>query len=92
MPLGHAAAAAQADPMDAPLAASAVDRAVGEAMRLSRNSDEMALAANSRDCHHRFRLQPTLAALDGCAAFDDAVGYSRIAIPCATRARSAKLR
>jgi hypothetical protein len=73
MPLGHAAAAAQADPMDAPLAASAVDRAVGEAMRLSRNSDEMALAANSRDCHHRFRLQPTLAALDGCAAFDDAV-------------------
>ena len=42
-------------------------------MRLSRNSDELALAANSRDCHHRFRLQPTLAALDGCAAFDDAV-------------------
>jgi hypothetical protein len=74
MPLGHAeAATAAVDPMDAPLAAGAIDRAVGAALRLNRNSDEMALAATSRDCHHQLRLDPSLAGLDRCAAFDDAV-------------------
>jgi hypothetical protein len=33
----------------------------------------MALASASRDCHHRLRLDPSLAGLDRCAAFDDAV-------------------
>ena len=74
MPLGHAeAATAAGDPMDAPLAASAIDRAVGAALRLNRNSDEMALAATSRDCPHQLRVEPSLAGLDRCAAFDDAV-------------------
>src|SRR5256885_6661958 len=49
------------DLMDQPLAAAAVDRAVGSAVRLSRTRDEMALASTSRDCHHRLRLDPSLA-------------------------------
>ncbi len=74
LPLGHVPPAAQAsDLMDQPLAGTAIDRSVGEAVRLSRTSDEMALASASRDCHHRLRLAPTLAGLDRCAAFDDAV-------------------
>ena len=33
----------------------------------------MALATVSRDCHHVLRTHPSLAQLDRCAAFDDAV-------------------
>ena len=74
LPLGEVAATANlGDPMDQPLAVVAVDRAVGEAVRLSRSRDEMALASASRDCHHRLRVAPSLAQLDRCAAFDDAV-------------------
>jgi len=61
------------DPMDQPLDVAAIDRSVRDALRLSRTSDEMALARTSRDCHHRLRTQPSLAQLDRCAAFDDAV-------------------
>jgi hypothetical protein len=74
LPIGHSAGTATAsDPMDQPLAAIAVDRAVGDAVRLVRTSDEMKLAATSRDCHHQLRLKPDLSQLDRCAAFDDAV-------------------
>jgi hypothetical protein len=74
LPLGHVPPAAQpSNLMDQPLAGTAIDRSVGEAVRLSRTSDEMALASASRDCHHRLRLDPSLAGLDRCAAFDDAV-------------------
>jgi hypothetical protein len=74
LPLGRVAADAKAaDVMDQPLAEAAIERSVGDAVRLSRTSDEMALASASRDCHHRLRLEPGLAALDRCAAFDDAV-------------------
>lgn len=74
LPLGHVPAAAQApDLMDQPLAGAAIERSVGEAVRMSRTTDEMALASASRDCHHRLRLDPSLAGLDRCAAFDDAV-------------------
>jgi hypothetical protein len=74
LPLGRVPAAAQpSELMDRPLAGTAIDRSVGEAVRLSRTSDEMTLASASRDCHHRLRLDPTLAGLDRCAAFDDAV-------------------
>jgi hypothetical protein len=73
-PVGQVMPAARAgDPMDAPLAAVAVDRAVGDAVRLSRTKDEMALASESRDCHRLLRLNPSLTQLDRCAAFDDAV-------------------
>jgi hypothetical protein len=67
------AAAVRNDPMDQPLDVAAIDGSVRDALRLSRTSDEMALARTSRDCHHRLRTQPSLAQLDRCAAFDDAV-------------------
>jgi hypothetical protein len=72
--LGHVAARASAsDPMDQPLALAAIDDAVSDAVRTSRDSDEMALAATSRDCHQRLDDKPSLAGFDRCAAFDDAV-------------------
>jgi len=74
LPLGQVGAAARAsDLMDRPLAATAINASVSQALRLSRTSDEMGLAAASRDCHHGLRLEPSLAGLDRCAAFDDAV-------------------
>ena len=74
LPLGPVHAAARVpDAMDRPLAVAAIDGAVDDAVRLSRSSDEMALASTSRDCHHKLRLDPSLMQLDRCAAFDDAV-------------------
>jgi len=73
LPLDRIAAAKGSDPMNQPVAAIAVDRGVRDALRLSRTSDEAALAATSRDCHHQLRVEPSLAQLDRCAAFDDAV-------------------
>ena len=73
LPLSQVAAAKASEPMEQPLAATAINASVGEAVRLSRISDEMGLAAASRDCHHGLRLKPSLAGLDRCAAFDDAV-------------------
>jgi len=61
------------DPMDQPLHETAIDGAVHDAVRLSHGSDEMALARESRDCHHSLRTEPTIVQLDRCAAFDDAV-------------------
>jgi hypothetical protein len=74
-PAGTAAAAAASrhEAMDDELHEDAIDGAVAEAMRLHRTKDEMALANTSRDCHHRFRASPSVALLDRCAAFDDAV-------------------
>ena len=69
----HRKASPQADPMDRPLDAAAIVGAAREAMRLSRKSDEMGLANVSRDCHHALRIDPSIAQLDRCAAFDDAV-------------------
>ena len=59
--------------MDQPLTLAAVDAAVREAVQIARERDEMALAGASRDCHHQLRLKPSVAQLDRCAAFDDAV-------------------
>lgn len=74
LPIGQIAAAASGvDSMDQPLAVAAVDRAVSDAVHISRTRDEMALATASRGCHHKLRLQPSLTQLDRCAAFDDAV-------------------
>jgi hypothetical protein len=74
LPLGHVRAAADTgDTMDQPLHAAAIDGAVREALRLARTSDELALASASRDCRRQFREEPTMAQLDRCAAFDDAV-------------------
>ena len=64
---------ARAGGMDQPLHADAIDEAVRDAVRLSRTSDQMKLASESRDCHHLLRTSPSVAQLDRCAAFDDAV-------------------
>lgn len=59
--------------MGQPLHTDAIEEAVRNAVRLSQTSDEMALAKESRDCHHLLRTNPSFARLDRCAAFDDAV-------------------
>lgn len=68
-----AAAAAASDAMNQPLNIAAIDGATRDAVRMSRSQDEMALATASRDCHHQLRTEPSIAQLDRCAAFDDAV-------------------
>jgi hypothetical protein len=67
------AASTHNDPMEQPLHLEAIDGAAGEALRLSKSRDEMALAAASQNCHHLLRRSPSLVQLDRCAAFDDAV-------------------
>ena len=61
------------DPMGQPIAATAVDGAINDALRIARDSDELALAETSRACHRAMHARPSLARLDRCAAFDDAV-------------------
>jgi hypothetical protein len=56
-----------------PIAFDAANDAIAQAMRLAGQSDELALAETSRECHRKMRQNPTLAMLDRCAAFDDAV-------------------
>ena len=73
LPIHHAGQRAAADGIGAELHGDAIDGAVRDALRLYRTSDEMALAAASRDCQRRFRDDPGTRMLDRCAAFDDAV-------------------
>jgi hypothetical protein len=61
------------DLMDLPLSTSAIDTAVGDAVRIARRQDEIALAGASLDCHRQMRANPQLEQLDRCVAFDDAV-------------------
>ena len=61
------------EPMEDKLHVRVVDEAVRDAERIFRTRDEMALAAESRDCQRRFRERPDTTLLDRCAAFDDAV-------------------
>jgi hypothetical protein len=68
-----AAAAIAPDPMGDKLHVEAIDGAVRKALHMYRSSDEMTLAAESRDCQRRFREDPGTKMLDRCAAFDDAV-------------------
>jgi DnaJ domain len=67
------ATASASEAMDQPLNLSLIDSSAREALRMSRSEDEMALANASRNCNHRLRTEPSLAQLDRCAAFDDAV-------------------
>jgi hypothetical protein len=74
LPLGQVAPSAKAaDTMDQPLHDAAIDDAIKDALRLNRTSDEFALASMSRQCQQRFHDDPSVAQLDRCAAFDDAV-------------------
>jgi hypothetical protein len=59
--------------MQRPIDAASVRAGVGDAVRIARSGDEMALTEASRDCHSRLRDAPSLAMLDRCSAFDDAV-------------------
>lgn len=61
------------DAMNQPLNLPLIDGAARDAVQISRSQDEMALTTVSRDCHHKLRIEPSLAQLDRCAAFDDAV-------------------
>ena len=61
------------DPMDQPLNFLAMSEGVREAQTMLGRSGDGALAGASRDCHRALRLDPSVAQLDRCAAFDDAV-------------------
>lgn len=67
------AARAAPDVMDQPLSRAAIGQGVNDALRLVEARNDAALLGASRDCHEKLRLQPSIAALDRCAAFDDAV-------------------
>ena len=74
IPAHHSAhVVASADSMADELHVGAIDAAVAQAFHLYRTTDELALAAASRECQSRFRKEPGTRMLDRCAAFDDAV-------------------
>jgi hypothetical protein len=75
LPIAGAPGPSQAasEAINQPLHLDLIDAAVAQALSMSRSSDEMAMAAASRDCHHRLRTSPAIALLDRCAAFDLAV-------------------
>ncbi|MEO6360320.1 MAG: J domain-containing protein [Sphingomicrobium sp.] len=56
-----------------PLNRAEIAEAVREASRLVATGRQQDLMDESRTCHRALRERPTLAALDRCAAFDDAV-------------------
>jgi hypothetical protein len=59
--------------LSSPLEADAIAQAVDAAVALTKGGNGEAAIEHSRDCHRAFRTEPTLARLDRCAAFDDAV-------------------
>ena len=69
----NVANAAPTDPMEQPLSGGVIDAAVQEALHLTRNGDEMAMARSSEACHQDLRAHPGISRLDRCVAFDDAV-------------------
>jgi hypothetical protein len=74
--LGHRRAisdAEVADPMTQPLVDAAIRDGIAKAAKLAKSKDEAAMAQASRDCHAQLRAKPSLAQLDRCAAFDDAI-------------------
>jgi DnaJ domain len=74
LPAGRVApGATPSDTMDQPIDGAVVDTAIREAVRMSRSRDDAALANASRECNRALRARPTVAQLDRCAAFDDAV-------------------
>lgn len=61
------------DAMAQPLNNSAIDAGVAEATRAAATRNEAVMAEATRRCNGEQRLQPSLAQLDRCAAFDDAI-------------------
>jgi len=68
-----AAADGEGSFLDGPLDQDALADGIRQARQIAASGDEMALTRASRDCHAELRLAPSLAQLDRCAAFDDAV-------------------
>ena len=81
----------RAEPMRGPIALAAVDAGVRDALRIARSGDEMTLTSASRACHDRLRDAPSLALLDRCAAFDDAVALLQDRDPLRDRGRFSEL-
>ncbi len=74
LPGGRASAVAvDSAALEGPLDEKAIARSIEQAGRLAEPGDEQALADWSRDCHRRMRADPSLAQLDRCAAFENAV-------------------
>ena len=67
------AAGRTAEPMKQPIDDATVAAAITDARRIASNGDEMVLTNASRACHDRLRNAPSVALLDRCAAFDNAV-------------------
>ena len=61
------------DAMDQSLHLATVRDAVRQAVAMLGKRDDLALVSTSRDCHRTLRLEPSVAQLDRCAAFDDAI-------------------
>ena len=59
--------------MGQPIHNAEVSEGIRDALRIARKYDDAALLSASRDCHRLLRLKPSVARLDRCAAFDDAV-------------------
>lgn len=59
--------------MDGPIADANIKSAIAEAVRLSRLQDDGGLVEASRACNAQLQTLPSIAQLDHCAAFDDAV-------------------
>src|SRR5437762_7638472 len=70
---GAAPGPARPDVMDQPLHLAALTGGVLEALAIRAQRDDGALLSASRDCHRALRIEPSIAQLDRCAAFDDAV-------------------
>ena len=62
-----------AEAMNVPIDEAEVREGIHDALRIARRRDEGALLSASRECHRRLRSQPSIARLDRCSAFDDAV-------------------
>ncbi len=89
--LSPALGKSRSEPMREPIATGAVDAGVRDALGIARRGDEMALANASRACHDQLRVAPTVALLDRCAAFDDAVVQLQDRDPLRDRGRFSEL-
>lgn len=65
--------AVRSDVMNHPIHRDSVVEGIREARRIAASHDDHALQNASAECHDRLRTEPSLALLDRCAAFDDAV-------------------
>ncbi|MEO5973364.1 MAG: J domain-containing protein [Sphingomicrobium sp.] len=70
---GTGLSVAAASFLEEPLKTASIEAAVGDATRLLATGDKDEVAEHSRRCHLAMRQSPTIAKLDGCAAFEDAV-------------------